>query len=209
MNEGDVVTVAGISGVVDRLTIRSVAIRDVNGVYHVIPFSSVDSVSNAMRGFAFHVADVTVGYRENVETVKKLMEVGFERLMATPHGGSILEPLEMNGVTQFLENAVVIRGRIKTLPGQQWAVGRAYNEIIKALFDENGIELPFARTAVLVDQHTPAVSERQDATPAGRSGPAGAKRRKPAETYDVPDSPHRRERDDHHHPDEDGGDEHR
>ncbi len=201
MNEGDVVTVAGISGVVDRLTIRSVAIRDVNGVYHVIPFSSVDSVSNAMRGFAFHVADVTVGYRENVDAVKRLMEVAFERLMATPHGGSILEPLEMNGVTQFLENAVVIRGRIKTLPGQQWAVGRAYNELIKTLFDEHGIELPFARTAVLVDQHAHATGHRSEEPAAASPKPPG-KRRKPSETYDVPDSPHRREHDE----DEDGGD---
>lgn len=194
MNEGDVVTVAGISGVVDRLTIRSVAIRDVNGVYHVIPFSSVDSVSNAMRGFAFHVADVTVSYRENVETVKRLMGVAFERLMATEHGASILEPLEMNGVTQFLENAVVIRGRIKTLPGQQWAVGRAYNEFIKSVLDENGIELPFARTAVLVDGHAqtaPAAPAKE--APSAAPAATGHRRRRPAETLDVPDSPRRRE----------------
>ena len=51
MNEGDVVTVAGISGVVEKLTIRSVGLRDLSGVYHLIPFSSVDSVSNFMKGF--------------------------------------------------------------------------------------------------------------------------------------------------------------
>lgn len=204
MNEGDVVTVAGISGVVDRLTIRSVGIRDVNGVYHVIPFSSVDSVSNAMRGFAFHVADVSVAYREDVGEVKRLMGIAFERLMATEHGASILEPLEMNGVTQFGDNAVVIRGRIKTLPGEQWAVGRAYNELIKTIFDEHHIELPFPRTAVWFGEK-PAEA---DAVPAAAPGdvpqveaqrpveprPAGARRRrKPAQTIDVPDSPRRKD----------------
>ncbi|BBE72432.1 mechanosensitive ion channel domain-containing protein [Oharaeibacter diazotrophicus] len=210
MNEGDVVTVAGISGVVDRLTIRSVGIRDVDGVYHVIPFSSVDSVSNAMRGFAFHVADVTVGYREDIDTVKRLMNVAFERLMAGPNGAAILEPLEMNGITQFIENAVVVRGRIKTLPGQQWAVGRAYNEALKHVFDENGIELPFARTAVLLDAHS-GRPEARSAAPAetsadepGAAAPPSRRRRRPAETIDVPDSPNRRR--EHGRHDDDGDD---
>jgi small-conductance mechanosensitive channel len=222
MNEGDVVTVAGISGVVDRLTIRSVGIRDVNGVYHVIPFSSVDSVSNAMRGFAFHVADVSVAYRENVNEVKRLMGVAFERLMATEHGASILEPLEMNGVTAFGENALVIRGRIKTLPGQQWAVGRAYNEFIKAVFDEHHIELPFPRTAVWFGDRpsgdAAATPSRQPVSadaeveperpvepePPARDAARRRRRRSPTQTLDVPDSPRRREEEDDEGPGPDG-----
>src|SRR3546814_2026878 len=56
-HEGDVVTAGGITGTVARLTIRSIGIRDLSGVYHIVPFSSVDTVSNFMRGFAFHVAE--------------------------------------------------------------------------------------------------------------------------------------------------------
>src|SRR3546814_4387109 len=63
-NEGDVVTVGGITGTVERLTIRSVGIRDLSGVYHIVPFSSVDTVSNFMRGFAFHVAEIGVRSEE-------------------------------------------------------------------------------------------------------------------------------------------------
>src|SRR3546814_1649991 len=62
-NEGDVVTAGGITGTVERLTIRSVGIRDLSGVYHIVPFSSVDTVSNFMRGFAFHVAEIGVAYQ--------------------------------------------------------------------------------------------------------------------------------------------------
>lgn len=193
MNEGDVVTVAGISGVVERLTIRSVGLRDVNGVYHVIPFSSVDLVSNAMRGFAFHVADVSVSYREDVGAVKRLMAVAFDRLMTTEHAASVLEPLEMNGIVQFLENAVVVRARIKTLPGQQWPVGRAYSEHVKAVFDEAGIRIPVPHTALVMDRNgspaddrpAPAAPPRAAAVHGDPARPPGP----PARTLDVPDSP--------------------
>src|SRR3546814_4522054 len=90
INEGDVVAVAGISGSVERLTIRSVGIRDLSGVYHIVPFSSVDTVSNFMRGFAFHVAEIEVAYRENVSEVKQAMLDAFAELRGTEHGTAIL-----------------------------------------------------------------------------------------------------------------------
>ncbi|ODN68603.1 mechanosensitive ion channel domain-containing protein [Methylobrevis pamukkalensis] len=202
LNEGDVVTVAGISGVVEHLTIRSVGLRDVSGVFHVIPFSSVDAVSNAMRGFAFHVADIQVAYRANLDEVKRLMLLAFDRLMETEHGPYILEPLDMQGVLMLAENAVTVRARIKTAPGKQWAAGRAYTEIVKLLFDEHGIEIPFPQRTIWIgdakDNEEPRLP--LDGKSAGRGGKpqgseppskrgAAAADRAPAETLDVPDSP--------------------
>jgi len=144
MNEGDVVTAGGISGVVERLTIRSVSMRDLNGVYHVIPFSSVDMVSNMMRNFSYHVADIGVAYRENIAEVKAAMHEAYDRLVAREElGENIIGPFEMFGVTELADSSVIVRGRIKTKPGQQWAIGRAYNEMVKEVFDERGIEIPF------------------------------------------------------------------
>lgn len=144
MNEGDVVTAGGISGVVERLTVRSVSIRDINGVYHIIPFSSVDMVSNMMRNFSYHLADIGVAYRENIVDVKNAMHEAFDRLAAMEeHSPNIIGPFEMMGVNALADSAVIVRCRIKTLPGKQWATGRAYNEIIKEIFDERGIEIPF------------------------------------------------------------------
>jgi len=152
MNEGDVVTVAGVSGVVEKLTIRSVGLRDLQGVYHLIPFSSVDSVSNFMRGFAYHVAEIGVAYREKIPEVKRLMGEAYDRLKAGDLGADILEPLEMHGVTALADSSVVVRARIKTRPGSQWAVGRAYNEAIKEVFDANGVEIPFPHLTLYMGQ---------------------------------------------------------
>lgn len=143
INEGDVVTAGGITGVVERLTVRSVGIRDLSGTYHIVPFSAVDTVSNFMRDFSYHVAAIGVAYREDIGEVKEAMAAAFEELRGTEHKDSILGDLEMQGVTEFADSAVVVRARIKTLPGSQWGVGRAYNEIIKKVFDARGIEIPF------------------------------------------------------------------
>lgn len=143
MNEGDVVEVAGKSGVVEKLTIRSVTIRDLGGTVHLIPFSSVDLVSNMVRGFSYHVAIIGVAYDSDIDAVKVAMGEAFDRLMQTAYESDIIDALEMHGVTGFADSAIMVRARIKTLPGKHWGVGRAYNEFVKLVFQEHGIEMPF------------------------------------------------------------------
>ncbi|WP_051242526.1 mechanosensitive ion channel domain-containing protein [Stappia stellulata] len=143
MNEGDVVTLGGVSGVVEKLTIRSVCLRDLDGTAHVIPFSTVDRVANFMRDYAYHVASIGVAYDSDIADVKMAMHVAYDRLKEGDLGTDILEPLEMHGVTMFGDSAITVRARIKTTPGMQWAIGRAYNEHVKTVFDERGIEIPF------------------------------------------------------------------
>ncbi|MBU1305541.1 MAG: mechanosensitive ion channel [Alphaproteobacteria bacterium] len=143
MNEGDVVAVGDKSGVVEKLTIRSVTIRDLNGTVHLIPFSSVDQVSNMVRGFSFHVAEIGVSYESDIAQVKQAMLDAFDVLMTTEHKDSILDVMDMQGITGFGDSAVMVRARIKTLPGKQWATGRAYSEILKTIFGERGIEIPY------------------------------------------------------------------
>jgi small-conductance mechanosensitive channel len=149
MNVGDVVTAGPVTGVVEKLTIRSVSLRDLQGVYHLIPFSSVDAVSNFMRDFSFHVADIGVAYREDVDEAKQAMFDAFEELKADPeHGPTLLDDLQWFGVEAFADSAVVLRARIKTLPGKQWGVGRAFNGYVKRIFDARGIEIPFPHTTL-------------------------------------------------------------
>ncbi|MEJ8574001.1 mechanosensitive ion channel domain-containing protein [Microbaculum marinum] len=152
MNTGDVVTAGGITGVVEALSIRSVSLRSLDGTLHLIPFSSVDAVSNFMKGYSFHVAEIGVAYRESIPEVKQAMLDAFEKLKETEHGASIIGDLEMHGITAFADSSVVVRARIKTPPGSQWGVGRAYNEIIKEVFDERNIEIPFPHVTLYMGE---------------------------------------------------------
>lgn len=152
MNEGDFVTAGGTTGAVERLTIRSVGLRDTSGTYHLIPFSAVDTVSNFTKDYGYHLAEVGVAYREDVAEVKELMFKAFERLMDTELGAHILEPMEMQGVTRLGDSSVVVRSRMKTAAGMQWAVGRGYNEIIKSVLDEAGVEIPYPHMTLYMGQ---------------------------------------------------------
>lgn len=154
MNVGDVVTAGPITGVVERLTIRSVGLRDLQGIYHLVPFSSVDLVSNFTRDFSNYVVDMGIAYREDVSEAKRAMFDAYAQLQADPeHAPSLLGDLEWFGLDKFADSAVILRARIRTLPGKQWGVGRAYNEILKRIFDERGIEIPFPHRTLYLGEN--------------------------------------------------------
>ncbi|WP_011580796.1 MULTISPECIES: mechanosensitive ion channel domain-containing protein [Chelativorans] len=184
MNEGDVVTAGGVTGTVERLTIRSVSLRSLDGAYHLIPFSSVDSVSNFMKNFSYHVANIGVDYGVSVPEVKRAMQDAFERLKKTEEGEHIIGELEMHGVTEFGDSAIMVRARIKTQAGRQWAIGRLYNEIIKELFEERGIEIPFPHVTLNVSNEdlarlTKPLMDSTDSSEEAMNSPAKAKPRAP------------------------------
>lgn len=146
MNEGDVVEAAGKSGVVEKLTIRSVTIRDMTGTVHLIPFSSVDQVSNMMRGFSFYVSEVEIAYDSDIEGAKQAMRDAFAQVMEQPDFRAvILDDLDLQGLIAITPASVKLRSRIKTLAGKQWGAGRYYSEILMRLFAERGIDTPTPR----------------------------------------------------------------
>lgn len=148
MNTGDFVTAGSNSGTVERVGIRSVALRDLAGTYHIVPFSSVDAVSNYTREYGNHVGEYGIGYRESIDDAIVQLEAAFEELKEGPHKDNILAPMTVAGVTALADSSVNIRVVIKAAPGMQWAVGRAYNRLVKIYFDKAGIEIPFPHTTL-------------------------------------------------------------
>lgn len=174
INTGDVVTAGGITGVAEKLTIRSLGLRDLSGTYHIIPFSSVDSVSNYMRDFAFHLGEYGVAYREDTDEVIVRLREAYEELKTDEELAPFLleEELEVHGVTALADSSVNVRVRIKTTPGTQWAVGRAYNRLVKRHLDAAGIEIPFPHTTIYFGQDKdgsspPAALRIEQTRPAG------------------------------------------
>ncbi|KAA0875259.1 mechanosensitive ion channel domain-containing protein [Nitrincola tapanii] len=153
IHTGDVVTADGITGTAEHLTVRSLGLRDRFGTYHLIPFSSITRVSNYMRGFGYHVGDYGVAYREDTDQVIVHLRAAFDELMTDEEqSANILGELEVQGVTELADSAVNVRVRIKTLPGSQWSVGRAYNRLVKRHLDAAGIEIPFPHMTLYFGQ---------------------------------------------------------
>jgi small conductance mechanosensitive channel len=95
------------------------------------------------------VIDVDVAYAEDTDRVVEVMAEVAEELRKDPrYGPSILEAIEIFGVDDFKDSAVTIKARLKTVPIQQWTVGREYRRRLKKAFDARGIEIPFPQRSV-------------------------------------------------------------
>jgi len=141
---GDVAILNGTGGLVEQVNLRTTVLRSLDGTIHVFPNGSINSLSNMTHDFSYYLFNVGVAYKEDTDRVTVvLQEIGAEMLKDDSYKEFILEPLEILGVDQFADSAVIIKARIKTVPIKQWLVGREMNRRIKKRFDEEGIEIPF------------------------------------------------------------------
>ena len=153
IRQGDVVEVAGKGGLVEEITLRYIRLRDYEGSVHTIPNGIIDTVTNRSRGFAYAVIDIGVAYRENVDEVYTVMRAVAAELRADPElAEKIVEDIEIAGVDQWGDSAVVIRCRFKVKPLEQWGVRRAYLYRLKKAFDAAGIEIPYPHLTVYAGQ---------------------------------------------------------
>lgn len=149
LRQGDVVDIGGKSGVVEEVTLRYVRLRDYEGSVHFVPNNLITSVTNRSRGFAFAVMDVNIAYKENIDRCMEIMrEVGAELRQDSVFGPKIWEDLDIAGVQQWADSAVILRCRFKVKPLEQWAVKREYLRRLKAAFDVRGVEIPYPHMTV-------------------------------------------------------------
>jgi small conductance mechanosensitive channel len=141
---GDVAVVNGTGGVVETISFRIIVLRDLAGVVHVFPNGTVNTLANMTKEWSGYVIDVGVAYKEDPDRVMEVMRRVADALREDPkYRPSILEPIEIFGVDDFKASEVTIKARLKTLPIQQWTVGREYRRRLKKAFDGAGIEIPF------------------------------------------------------------------
>ena len=141
---GDVVQIADRGGLVEKVNLKMTILRDLAGNVHYIPNGNIDVVMNMTKDYSRYVFHVGVAYREDVDEVMAVMkQVDEELRVDAEFKDDILEPLEILGLDQFAESALIIKARTTTKPIKQWRVGREFNRRLKKKFDELDIEIPF------------------------------------------------------------------
>lgn len=141
---GDVAIINGTGGVVEQVNFRTLVLRDLAGVVHVFPNGTIGSLSNMTLDWSAFVFELGVAYKEDTDRVVEVLECLGREMREDDHfGASITEDIEIFGVDAFADSSVVIKGRLKTHPGDQWEVGREFRRRVKKAFDSAGIEIPF------------------------------------------------------------------
>src|SRR5205085_7504817 len=150
IRQGDVVEVAGKSGLVEEVTLRYVRLRDFEGHVHFVPNGEIKVVSNRTRGYAQAAIDVGVGYSVDIDQALEVMrEVGQSLRADAKWQAKIADEVEVLGVEKLDNSAVVLRCRVKVVPAiEQWNVKREFLKRLKKAYDERGIEIPFPQLTV-------------------------------------------------------------
>jgi small conductance mechanosensitive channel len=159
----DVVQINGTGGLVEELNLRTTVLRAMDGSVHIFPNGSIQTLSNMTRDFSYYVFDIAVAYKEDTDQVAHVMRQVAEDMRQEEKWASvILEPLEILGVERFAESAVIVKARIKTMPIQQWNVGRELNRRFKKKFGELGIEIPFPQVTVQFGSGSALLTSREE-----------------------------------------------
>ncbi|HCS05626.1 MAG TPA: mechanosensitive ion channel protein [Pseudomonas sp.] len=147
----DYVDVGGHLGTVEGLTIRTVRLRDIDGIVHTIPFSEIKSIKNYSREFGYAIFRVAIPYNMEIDDAIKLMREVGQKMRSDPlQRRNIWSPLEIQGVESFESGSAILRARFKTAPIKQWEVSRAFNLSLKRHLDEAGLDLATPRLSVQV-----------------------------------------------------------
>ena len=179
MQVGDVVTLASLSGTVEYLSIRTIRLRALDGSLHIIPFSSVTTVTNQTRDFSYALVDLPIGLNEEPDRITELLSALVRDMRAEPRWQDVITAdLELMGVYAFTDTAWTMRIRIRTTPSQRWAVNREFNRRVKYCFDENAVQSPI--TAYKVQGWLPPGSERPMPKPDPAPPPQAAEPRQEA-----------------------------
>ena len=148
----DVVTVAGITGSVERFNLRTTVLRDIEGTVHYIPNGEISMLGNRTQLWSRAVVDVGVHYDEDLDRVVGVLEEIFDEIMNDKkYKKMILERpsiLGDDGISELGDFAIIFKLVCKVKPGEQWNIARQLRKRIKDKFDEVGIEIPYPCTNI-------------------------------------------------------------
>ena len=150
---GDYVQLSDRRGLVEMINLKMTVIRDFNGNVHYIPNGGIDVVTNMTKDYSRYLFEIGVAYREDVdEVIDVIKEVDNELRKDPDFKEDILEPIEIFGLDEFADSALVIKARTTTKPLKQWRIKREFNKRLKKKFDQLDIEIPFPHRTLYIGQ---------------------------------------------------------
>jgi len=148
---GDVVEVAGVTGIVETLGLRTTIVRSLDGSRHVVPNGEIRVTTNHTKEFSRYLIDLPVPYEQDPDDVARIAREVAERMRAETRFRSLITaPATILGVDDYADSSVNLRMYLQTRPGKQWEVGREFRRRMKLALEEAGIGIPYPHREVIV-----------------------------------------------------------
>ncbi|UCE97539.1 MAG: mechanosensitive ion channel [Dehalococcoidia bacterium] len=143
-NKGDVVSIAGVAGIVEEVNLRRTVLRDLDGILHTIPNGEITTASNYTRDWSRVKLDVPVAYGEDMDHVFAVINrVGKEMAEDKYFKTLIKTPPQVLRIQNFGDSGIDIRILGDVRPQTQWEVTGELRKRLKKAFDDEGIEIPW------------------------------------------------------------------
>lgn len=150
---GDIVTIQGITGTVESVTLRSTKLRDPQGCVHIVPNGSVGTVTNLCRDFINAIVTVGIAYGESIDHALEILR---DEMKKTTDIQELLEAPVVAGVIGLDDSAVTIKIVAKCKVKTHLNVEAELRRRIKNRLDAEGIEIPFPQRTVHIIQQKEA-----------------------------------------------------
>lgn len=146
---GEFITVGTTNGVVSKISVRSLQLRQDTGQLHIIPYGSMSQLTNNSRDWVTMKLRFTVPFDTDQDQVRKLFKKIGQEMMEVPELAEVLiNPFKSQGAADVTDVGIVIRGKFSTVPGGQFVIRKEVYTRVQKAFEANGIE--FARKEVRV-----------------------------------------------------------
>lgn len=168
---GEFIDAGGTLGAVEKISVRSILLRSVNGPIHIIPYGEIAKVTNMSRDWVIMKLRFTVPFDTDLDKVRKIFKKIGQEMMEVPElAEGIIEPFKSQGAADVDDVGIIVRGKFMTKPGHQFAVRKEVYSRVQKAFKENGID--FARKEVRVN--IPGLGEGTELTPEQENAIAAA-----------------------------------
>jgi len=141
---GDEITISGVTGTVERVTLRTTTLRATNGDVHIVPSGDVRLVTNKSKGWSVVSIDAGIAYSTPVERALEVLELYCDEVGADEEiAPALMEPPKVAGVQAFQDHQYIARVQVKLLPSaDSKPIERRMRRILRRIFEEEGIEAP-------------------------------------------------------------------
>jgi len=147
----DVAVINGKTGLVEEINLRTTVLRGEDGAVHVFPNGTIQGLTNLTREYSYYVFNLSIAYSEDTDRVISVLTgIAEELSQEEPYRSAVLAPIEVLGVDKLGDSGAVVKARFKTIPNQQWMVGREMNRRIIKRFEEAKITMPSSAPTVNV-----------------------------------------------------------
>lgn len=162
---GDVVDLGEAIGVVEEVGLRATKVRSVDGTLWHVRNGEILRVGNQSQGWGRAVLDVPVPYTADQSTIDDVIADTIAAMREDPKiDAAILEEPEIWGVEAISGESLTIRTVIKTQPGEQWTVARAFRARLKRQLDARGITIPLQQQTLVRTFPDPVSASRTSET---------------------------------------------